>query len=210
MQRLLDRAALVALPLLLAAIVLPPLSRAAGHLFAAHMIQHLLLIAVAAPLLALTSFGRRLSSWLKPATAWTLFVCVFLIWHWPLLFRWAALSEPTRLFELFSILAAASLFWSVALAPPQRAQLSAGAAALYVMTAAIATDLPGVIMIFAPTAICTMPQEQAGLWGLTPLADQQLAGLFMWVPANLVFFSIALVLFARWMSDGPSQGLVTS
>ena len=63
------------------------------------------------------------------------------------------------------------------------------------------TDLPGVVMLFAPTAICTMPQEDAWRWGITPLQDQQIAGLLMWVPANLVFFALATWLLALWLSD---------
>ena len=45
-----------------------------------------------------------------------------------------------------------------------------------------------------------MPGENAAAFGLTPLEDQQIAGLLMWVPANLVFFAIATFLFARWIS----------
>ena len=54
-------------------------------------------------------------------------------------------------------------------------------------------------MLFAPRAICVMPGENAARFGLTPLQDQQIAGLLMWVPANLVFFGIATFLFARWI-----------
>ena len=71
------------------------------------------------------------------------------------------------------------------------------------MTAAVATDLPGVIMLFAPRAFCVMPGENAPAFGLTPLEDQQIAGLLMWVPANLVFFAIATWLFSRWISPRP-------
>ena len=46
-----------------------------------------------------------------------------------------------------------------------------------------------------------MPGENAPAFGLTPLQDQQIAGMLMWVPANLVFFGIATWLFARWISD---------
>ncbi len=88
-----------------------------------------------------------------------------------------------------TILAAAFLFWSVALSQRASDWLSYGARALFVMTAAVATDLPGVVMVFAPQALCTMPGENAPRFGLTPLEDQQIAGLLMWVPANLVFFS---------------------
>jgi putative membrane protein len=46
-----------------------------------------------------------------------------------------------------------------------------------------------------------MPRESPWRWALTPLEEQQIAGLLMWVPANLIFFGIAMALFARWMSD---------
>jgi putative membrane protein len=183
-----------------AAAVLPPLSTFGAQLFAVHMAQHLLLIAAAAPLLAL---GARLSP--PPVASWLLFVATFLFWHWPAAFQWAAQNPATDLLELASILATAFAFWSAAFA---RGRLSHGARALLVMIAAVATDLPGVIMLFAPRAICVMPGENAPAFGITPLEDQQIAGLLMWVPANLVFFAIATVLFARWIS--PPQDLVTS
>ena len=64
--------------------LLPPLSVAANQLFAAHMMQHLLLIAVAAPLLA-ASRMKPISP--PPVWAWLLFVGTFLFWHWPVAFR---------------------------------------------------------------------------------------------------------------------------
>jgi putative membrane protein len=171
------------------------LSWAADMLFSVHMAQHLLLIAVAAPLLVLGGVKIRL----LPLAGWGLFVAVFLLWHWPAAFQWAAARPVTEFLELASILAAATCFWSGVFGPNT---LHDGARALMVMTAAILTDLPGVIMLFAPRAICTMPHENAARFGLSPLQDQQIAGLLMWVPANLVFFGIATFLFARWIGVG--------
>jgi cytochrome c oxidase assembly factor CtaG len=168
------------------------LARMGEQLFAAHMTQHLLLIAVASPLLVLGGMEIRL----PPLAGWTLFVAVFLFWHWPAAFQWAAQTSFGEMLEMMSILAAALAFWSGVLGTNP---LSDGARALLVMTAAVLTDLPGVVMLFAPTAICVMPRENASAFGLTPLADQQLAGLLMWVPANLVFFGFATFLFARWI-----------
>jgi len=185
---------------LLAAVAALALTGIAQHLFAAHMLQHLVLVAVAAPLLA--AGGQRS---VPPVTAWLLFVATFLFWHWPVAFQWAAGSVAGEALELASILGAAFLFWSAAFATDR---LSYGARALYVMTAAVATDLPGVVMVFAPRTICTMPGENAPAYGITPLQDQEIAGMLMWVPANLIFFSIATFLFARWMS--PPRNLVTS
>ena len=173
-------------------------------LFAAHMGQHLLLIALAAPLLVLAGFEIQM----PPLAGWALFVTVFLFWHWPTAFQWAAQRPVTEILELSSILFAALCFWTAALG---KNRLSDGARALMVMGAAILTDLPGVIMLFAPRAICVMPHENAAQFGLTPLQDQQLAGLMMWVPANLVFFGIATFLFARWIgAPASSHPLVTS
>jgi putative membrane protein len=168
------------------------LSRPAAELFSVHMAQHLLLIAVAAPLLVLGGVTLRL----PPLAGWVAFVIVFLLWHWPAAFQWAAQSLFGELLELGSILVAAMVLWSGVFGANG---FNDGARALLVMTAAILTDLPGVIMLFAPRAICVMPHENAARFGLTPLQDQQVAGLLMWVPANLVFFGIATWLFARWI-----------
>jgi cytochrome c oxidase assembly factor CtaG len=187
--------------------ILPPLSIISAQLFAAHMLQHLLLIVVAAPLLVASGVFDDLQRFAlvqrltQPVTAWLTFVGIFLLWHWPTAFQWAALHEATILFEHASILFGAILFWSVALSARGQAWLSYGARALFVMTAAVATDLPGVIMVFAPRALCVMPGENAPAFGITPLEDQQIAGLLMWVPANLIFFGIATWLFALWISD---------
>jgi cytochrome c oxidase assembly factor CtaG len=178
------------------------MGRWSDQLFAAHMGQHLLLIALAAPLLVLG--GLRIP--VAPVAGWTLFVAVFLFWHWPAAFQWAALHPAGGLLELASILLAAMAFWSGVLDGRE----NAGARALMVMTAAVLTDLPGVIMLFAPRAICVMPHENAAAFGLTPLEDQQVAGLLMWVPANLVFFAVATLLFAQWISGPPPHLQQTS
>jgi putative membrane protein len=168
------------------------LSKWAALLFSLHMVQHLLLIAVVAPLLVFGGARIRMPA----VVGWSFFVATFLFWHWPVAFQWAAGNAATEVLELVSILAAATCFWSGVFIPgPQ----SDGARALLVMTAAVITDLPGVIMLFSPRVICVMPNGDASRFGLTALQDQQIAGLLMWVPANLVFFGIATFLFARWI-----------
>jgi cytochrome c oxidase assembly factor CtaG len=207
MRSLIRKAFLVAGIAVVLIAVLPPLSAISAQLFAAHMLQHLLLIVVAAPLLVASGVFDRLQRFgfvrklTQPVTAWVAFVGIFLFWHWPTAFQWAALHEYSILLEHLSILFGALLFWSVALSSRGQTWLSYGARALFVMTAAVVTDLPGVIMLFAPRALCIMPGENAPAFGITPLEDQQIAGLLMWVPANLVFFGIATWLFALWISD---------
>lgn len=195
-MRGLRHGALLAAVLVLA--VTGALSLMGDMLFSIHMTQHLLLIAVAAPLAV--AGGIRIP--VPPLAGWTLFVATFLFWHWPVAFGWAAVHHLGTLLEMGSILAAALCFWSGVLGP---GPLQDGARALLVMTAAVLTDLPGVVMLFAPRVICVMPHGNAPRFGLTPLQDQQLAGLLMWVPANLVFFAIAVWLFARWVGASHSS-----
>lgn len=185
--------ALGAAALIVLALLLPPVSTLSAQLFSVHMARHLLVVAVAAPLLVLGGVEIPL----KPVLAWCLFVGLFLFWHWPVAFRFSAAHGLTAL-ELGSLLAAATAFWSVALG---RSPLHDGGRALFVMTAAVATDLPGVVMLFSPRAFCTLPGADAAAFHLTPLEDQQIAGLLMWVPANLAFFGIATFLFARWLRE---------
>ncbi|HVW73706.1 MAG TPA: cytochrome c oxidase assembly protein [Rhizomicrobium sp.] len=192
-------------PLTAATIILAitgALSLPGDMLFSIHMAQHLLLIVAAAPLLVLG--GVRVP--LSPLSGWGAFIAVFIFWHWPAAFGWAAVHHYGTLLEMGSILITALSFWNGVLGENR---LNDGTRALMVMTAAILTDLPGVVMLFAPRAICVMPHENAARFGLTPLTDQQLAGLLMWVPANLVFFGIATFLFARWIS-GERRPMVTS
>jgi putative membrane protein len=199
MRQLSRISALCGAGVIVLAMVIPPVSWLASQLFSVHMARHLLIVAVAAPLLVLGGVEMRL----PPVLAWCLFVSLFLFWHWPDAFRFSALHGLTVL-ELGSLLAAATAFWSVALG---NSALHDGARALFVMTAAIVTDLPGVVMLFAQRAFCTLPQSNPALLHLTSLEDQQLAGLLMWVPANLAFFGIATFLLARWLRE-PS--MVTS
>ena len=180
--------------------LLPPLAGMAQELFAAHMAQHLILISICAPLLALALPSRGLPL----GTSAAMFVALFLFWHWPAAFQWAAGGTATQALEIGSIFLFALLFWVAVFGSAH-----AGAAAITVAAVAVATDLPGVLMIFAPRPFCTLPNGNAALFGLSPLEDQQIAGVLMWVPANLVFFSIATLLFARWMRAQPSRLVIS-
>lgn len=212
-----------ALIVILTALV-APLDDWAEASFAAHMGQHLLLIVVAAPLLALSrapivmlsaldvrarravAFFATRSGWnacaralARPLSAWSIFTGVFLFWHLPAAFRWAQQHEAAHVAEHLTLLGSAWMFWSVALAPA-RHRLGRGGAALFVVTAAMVLDLPSAVMIFSPRALYLSAHASTLPWGLTALEDQALAGLLMWVPGSLVFYLIALWLFAQWLT----------
>jgi putative membrane protein len=203
----------------------PPLDPLGGELFAAHMVQHLLLMLAAAPLLAwarpLLAFYMALpprprravgrwwarGRWLKttyaalahPAAVWLGFCGLFAFWHLPGPYGWALRSAPLHVLEHASFLASAFAFWSVVLDPAGAGRLDHGARLLYLTGAAILSGLPGALMILTQRAFYLQHAEGAARWGLTPLADQQLAGLVMWIPAGLVYLAAAAWLFLGWL-----------
>jgi putative membrane protein len=208
----------------LAMALLSPLEPLADQLLSAHMVQHLLLILVAAPLLVLGSpaavflwalprRGRRtitrgwsacggprlVKAAANPALVWILFSGTFVFWHTPGPFRWSIQNELAHAFEHLSFVATASAFWFVVLAPADRRRLGYGSSIPYVASAAFVSGLPGALMILAPRPLYHFGQATA-LSSLTPLEDQQLAGLLMWIPMDAIYFAVCAWLFLRWLA----------
>jgi putative membrane protein len=205
--------------LVLAAALLSPLHWLGEHLFTAHMIEHELIMAVAAPLLALArpvgaflwAFPLSLRQWLGraghlrwlrsgwsvitspvPATAWHGAVIWF--WHAPVLFDDAvAYVSLHRLQHLSFLLSALAFWWALV----RRADK--GAAVLYLFVTMVHTTILGALLVVVPRVFYPGQTALAPLWHLTPLEDQQLAGLVMWVPAGTVYAGAALVFAALWV-----------
>jgi putative membrane protein len=213
--------ALVALGLAL----LSPLDALSSALASAHMVQHLLLMLVAAPLLALSAPSsailrgsplavRRASSrWRRrlglthgnlavlrhPAAVWLLHVAVLWFWHAAAPYDAALHSEPLHLLEHASFLATAVLFWHVLISPRGRGQVSNGLGVLLVFAMAMQSVFLSVLLTFARTPWYSGYADTTAPWGLDPLADQQLAGVIMWIPAGAVYLVAALALLVAWV-----------
>ena len=211
--------------------LLSPLDALAEALFAAHMVQHLLLIVVAAPLLVLGvplvpglwAFARprrhALGRWWRnsepvragwralsrPAVVWVIYAAVLWPWHLPALYQRALTSVPVHALEHATLLGSALLFWWTALHPGRAGRLGHGAGVLYVFTAGLQSGLLGVLLTFAraPWYPAYAPTEAA--WGLSPLDDQQLAGLLMWVPGGLAHVGAALGLLVAWLGQAERE-----
>ena len=203
------------------AAVIGPADRIADRLFVAHMIQHELLIAVAAPLVA---YGRPLITLLRavpparrvaaslgrwrPAVALARLcrrqslMCLvhgaaIWLWHMPALFD-AALAHPAiHVVQHASFFGTGVLFWS-AVAHPRRSS-DLGRSIIYLFVTAVHTAVLGALLVVAPTPWYAAYASQAAASGLTPLQDQQLAGLVMWVPASVLYLAAALHTVRRWL-----------
>jgi putative membrane protein len=209
-----------------------PLDALGETLFAAHMIQHLVLLLIAAPLLALGTAplallwalpptGRRaLGAWWRrrhglarlagvlttPAVAWAASVGTLLFWHLPGPYRAALGHEAVHAVEHLTFLATGVLFWWVLLRPDGYRRLHPGLGVLYVFTAGLPGGLLGALLTFAGRPLYPGQSAGAALWGLTPLQDQQLAGLIMWMPGGAIHLAAAAALFLVWWQAEELRG----
>jgi len=196
--------------------LISPLDALATALFSAHMIQHMLLLVIAPPLLVLgvspapflrafpQSAQRKLGQWwqriavLRPAArlltqppvAWALGTLVLWAWHAPPLYQAALQNETLHTLEHLSFVATSLLFWR---AVTRIGRGSLGTLALFTM--AFQGGLLGALLTFAPTPWYEAYASTTQAWGLLPLEDQQLAGAIMWIPMGTVYTLAALILF---------------
>jgi putative membrane protein len=222
--RLWEIAAFHAGLIVLALALLSPLHAASEQLFSAHMIQHELMMAVAAPLLvvgkpmivmlwAIPVRARRAlghasqsviwrRSWQllsRPFDAWLIHALVIWGWHVPTLFQATLHSDMVHALQHASFLGSALLFWWAIIHPRHRASL--GLSVIYLFTTAVHTTALGALMAVARVPWYPEYANGAAAWGLSPLEDQQLAGLIMWIPAGLVYLVAALLIVRRWLRD---------
>ncbi|PWK61455.1 cytochrome c oxidase assembly protein [Roseicyclus mahoneyensis] len=171
----------------LAVIFLSPLCALSAALFSVRVVHHVLLIAVAAPLLVL-AFPARYALPLSALVAVNLIV--LWLWHVPGVYTWAIGSVAGYWLMQASLLGTALALWREVLR--RGSDPGAGIAALLAMVAQM--GLLGALIAFAPRALYPTHGYTTEVWGFSPLEDQQLAGLIMWVPAILPYLAAALVL----------------
>ncbi|HEX6104909.1 MAG TPA: cytochrome c oxidase assembly protein [Gemmatimonadales bacterium] len=214
--------------IVLAVALVSPLHRMGGALLWGHMAQHVLLMVVAAPLLVLgrpvlTSLWavprvrrRQAGAWLarlgplsrllgRLEVAWLLHAVAILVWHTPSLYGRTVDSELIHSMQHASFLGSALLYWWSVLTEA-RTRARHGGAILSLFTTMIYSGGLGALLTVAERPWYPAYGAAAPFWGLTPLEDQQLAGLIMWVPAGLSYLVATLWLMAAWLRD--SEGRV--
>lgn len=217
--------------LTLALSLLSPLHDLGEDLFAAHMIQHVLLVAVAAPLLVLgrpggalswslpVSWRRRLGSLARarpvargwavvtnPPVATLVHGVALWAWHVPGLFDAALANAWLHWLEHLSFLGTAVLFWWAMLGRAARVH-GYGLSVACLFLTLLHQSLLGTLLTLSPR-LWYAPAPGATAWGLTALEDQQLAGLIMWIPAGVLYMLAALALAGLWITGigKPPQG----
>jgi len=210
----------------LAVALVSPLHWLGEHLFSFHMIEHEILMAVSAPLLAVArpigallwslprnlrvAAGRVLKlpvisltwGWLSAGgNATVIHGAAIWIWHAPILFDAAVTNAAMHRLQHLSFLLTAILFWWSVFW-----RSNAGVAAWHLFITMLHTSALGALMALAPRVLYQPQPATAAAWGLTPLEDQQLAGLIMWIPAGTIYAGAALALVAVWIRRSRETG----
>ncbi len=201
-----------------------PLHPLGEQLFSAHMLQHEILMLISAPLLVVSrplvtflwalpfEWRRTLGRWSKvgsvrnswlwltaPLTAWSIHAIAIWVWHAPPLFDATLDSDLVHTAQHLSFFLSALLFWWALFYAHGRR--SYGSGVLYIFTTALHTGILGALLTFAPHPWYAPYANTTQAWGLTPLQDQQIGGLIMWVPASIVYIAAGLYLFTAWMKE---------
>lgn len=212
--------------LTLAGALITPLHWLGEHLFTFHMIEHEILMAVSAPLIVLarpvgfllwglprparrdlgaamqSPLIRRSWAWCTgPINATVIHGVAIWGWHYPLLFDAAVTNTAMHRLQHLSFFATAILFWWAVVWKSNH-----GAATWHLFLTMIHTSILGALMALAPRVLYIAQTQTASAWGLTPLEDQQLAGMIMWVPAGTIYAAAAMTMLALWIHRSSEKG----
>ncbi len=206
-----------------------PLASFHAELLTVHIVQDVLIVTVAAPLILLAAPGRPLllglpsswvHTWIRPgvcgAVQWLgrilgrRLVCWFAAtaalvgWHTPAAVTFAMHSGTWRGCELASVLATALLFWwPVVRSLRSPAPSSGWGIVLYLWLATLPCDVLSACLVFSDRVVYTVYLTNSGHAGLSALDDQQLAGALMGTIVTIVYLAAATALSRRWL---PRQG----
>ena len=205
--------------------IVSPLDALSKELFSAHMVQHLLLILVAAPLFVLGRFtlavawalparwtSRIWKDWkwkqvwdvlTRPMNALLLHNLAVWLWHMPRFYEAALESEGLHFLEHASFFLTAFIFWEVFANLTQTMHIARsarfGLGIFLVFGTMLVSGFLGVLITFSPYVWYYIHVRDTAMYGLTALEDQQLAGTLMWVPAGVVYTGAALGVLGRWL-----------
>ena len=180
--------------------------------FTVHMVQHLLMI-IPVPILVLLGlpewmlaplfrlrpvpWGMRLFT--QPIIATVLFNLVFMGWHIPRLYELSLTNYTAHELQHLTFLASGLISWWPIMGPRYQLQTPFLKIA-YIFVQKLPPTLLGAVLVFAEAPLyAAYANQPVRLWGWSPLLDQQMGGVVMWIPAGIVYLIILSVVFFRWI-----------
>ncbi len=185
---------------LLALVFVSPFCALASALFAARTGHHLLLTAVIPPLLVLAGGFARLPA-SRPTMLALLHALVLWAWHIPAAYALALADTSIYWLMQATLLGTALPLWRAVL----DRQAPAGPILAALALTLAQTGLLGALLTFARAPLYAFHHATTWPWGLSPLADQQLAGALMWTLGALPYLAAALALVAARLAPEPAR-----
>ncbi len=207
--------------------IVSPLDAFSGLLLSAHMVQHLLLISVAPPLILLgtpllpllrglprkvardgvgpflvwPALRRAGNALTHPLNCWIVMAVTLCAWHVPAAFDLALRSPPWHKLEHACFFGASLLFWWPVVRPfPSRPHWPLWSVPLYLLVADLLNTALSAILTFSDRVLYPHYLAVPRLFGTTALGDQSCAGVIMWVPGSLVFLIPAALIAVEYLS----------
>ncbi len=213
--------------LILTVALMSPIDVLSGQYFFMHMVQHLLLVMVAPPLLLVANpmpimlWGlpkalrseigrwlardaaprRALAALTSPGLVWMAFVAALVGWHDPGAYEATLRNDLVHDFEHLTFFSTAVLFWwhVTGAAPRFRKPLPRGLRIGYTLSAVPPNMITGVVISFSGGPIYPYYETVARPWPITVQQDQMLGGTIMWIPGSMMYLLAALILLARFV-----------
>jgi cytochrome c oxidase assembly factor CtaG len=199
-----------------AAALLSPIDVLGEQLFVMHMVQHLLLLDIAAILIILGLTRKilrpvtkrllpieRSAGWFAtPAFAITLYVLVMWVWHIPFMYDAALEHSGVHVLEHLTFAFAGGLYWWHIFSPirPRHELMGLGAAG-YMASTKILVGMLGIFLTFSPDSFYAFYERQPRFWGLTPGEDQAIGGAVMALEQMIVMGAAFAWLFIRMLGE---------
>ena len=187
------------------------------YLFSLHMLQHLLLMMLAPPLVLLGIVGIRTPPtseyrvlrgvWWAITRPWAsvvIFNAVMLVWHIPALYDTTLTNEPIHVLEHLSFIAVGVIFWW-AIIDPVRGPATKPVSPLVKIAAMVIGGVPptvlGLIFAISPVAFYSFYVNAPRLWGISAVSDQSYGGVLMLGLGNIIYFVAITIIFVRLLGD---------
>jgi putative membrane protein len=186
------------------------------YLFSAHMVQHLLLTMLFPPLIIVGTPGWMIRPLLahrilaaiartitRPVSCFVIFNLVIAGWHLPIFYNAAMANHGIHILEHLMFMAAAVLmWWPLTSQLPELPRLSYPGQMLYCFLMIIPMSIVAIYISMAQEVLYPAYSAAPRISSLSPIDDQLLGGLIMWVPGGLIFMIIMTVIFFRWAARG--------
>jgi putative membrane protein len=194
------------------------------YLFSAHMVQHLLLTLLMPPLLivgvpgwmlrpliqrpAIGAVARFLT---RPKICFAAFNIVVAFWHLPQFYNAAVADHRIHIVQHLSFMVAAvGLWWPILSQLPELPRLSYPMQMLYLFLTTLPMSVVAVYITYSSNLLYPGYSASPRILGITPMEDQLIGGLIMWIPGGLVFFAVITVIFFRWQSHGAEDSVASA